>query len=89
MKTKQWLDKYYPGSAPSGQMVEKWIGAFKRSRTGTEGAVHSGCPYEAVLPENIKKIHNIFLNDRKVKLLEIASAVRISEYSAYIIVHEH
>ena len=25
VETKQWLDKHYPNSAPSRQMVEKWI----------------------------------------------------------------
>ena len=36
VETKQWLDKHYPNSAPSRQMVEKWIAEFKRGRTSTK-----------------------------------------------------
>ena len=33
VETKQWLDKNYPNSAPSRQMVEKWIAELKRGRS--------------------------------------------------------
>ena len=55
METKQWLDKHYPNSAPSRQIVEKWIAEFKRDRTSTNDAERSGRPNEAVIPENIQK----------------------------------
>ena len=58
VETKQWLDKHYPNSAPSRQMVEKWIAEFKRGRTSTNDAERSGRPNEAVIPENIKKSTN-------------------------------
>ena len=55
VETKQWLDKHYPNSASSRQMVEKQIAEFKRSRTSTNDAERSGRPNEAVIPENIHK----------------------------------
>ena len=52
---------------------------FKRGRRDTNDAERSGCPNEAVTPENIKKIHKIVLNDRKVKLHELTDIVKISK----------
>jgi predicted transcriptional regulator len=37
------------------------------------------CPKEAVSDENFKKVHKIILNDRKVKLIEIAEILKISK----------
>ena len=54
VETKQWLDKHYPNSAPPKQMVEKWIAEFIPGRTSTK--------------ENIKKIHKLIMNDRKLKV---------------------
>ena len=66
METKQWLDKHYPNSAPSSQMVEKWIAEFKHGRTSTNDAERSGRPQMRlfVIPENIKKkkIHKLVIN---------------------------
>ena len=54
VETKQWLDKHYPVCAPSIQMVEKWIGEFKRGRTSTDDAERSGRPNEAVFQKTLK-----------------------------------
>lgn len=89
VQTKQWLDKCYPDSAPSRQMVEKWFGDFKRGRTSTDDAERSGRPNSAVTEENIQKVHKIVLSDRKLKLKEIAEAIKISEGSVFTILHEH
>ena len=58
VETKQWLDKHYLKSAPSRQMVEKWIAEFKRGRTSTNDAERNERPNEAVIPENVKKSPN-------------------------------
>jgi hypothetical protein len=42
-----------------------------------------------VSDENIKKVHKIILNDRKVKLIEIADTLKISKKRVENIVHEH
>ena len=80
VETKQWLDKHYPNSAPSRQMVEKWIAEFKRGHTSTVyDADRSGRPNDAVIPENIKKIHKLVMNDRKWKVHELADIGKISD----------
>ena len=44
---------------------------------------------QAVTDENIKKVHTIILNDRKVKLIEIAESLKISKERVGHIVHEY
>ena len=60
VQAKQWLDKYYPNSAPLRQMVEKWFADFKRGRTNTDDAERSDRPNLAVVPENKKSPQNCF-----------------------------
>ena len=89
VESKQWLDKHYPNSAPSRQMIEKWIAELKRGRTSTKDAERSGRPNVAVIPENIKKIHKLVMNDRKWKVHELADIGKISDGSVFSILHEH
>ena len=89
MQAKKWLDKCYPDSAPSKATVERWFAEFKCGRTSTEDAERSGRPNEVVTPENIKKAHKIILENRKVKLQEIADIMKMSKGSVFTILHEH
>ncbi|XP_031639731.1 protein GVQW3-like, partial [Contarinia nasturtii] len=89
VQTKQWLDKCYPDSAPAQSNIKYWFREFKRGRTDTDDAQRSGRPKEVVTPENIKKIHKIILNDRNVKLSEIAETLKISKERVHHIIHEY
>lgn len=89
VQAKQWLEKCYGDSAPSETTIKRWFADFKRGRRDTDDAERSGRPNEAVTPENIKKIHKIVLNDRKVKLRELADIVKISKERVGFILHEH
>ena len=83
VQLKQWLDKCYPNSAPSRQIVEMSFAGFKRGRTNTDDAKRSGGPNSEVIPENINKVHKMVLADRKLKLREIADTLKISQGSIY------
>ena len=87
VQTKQWLDKCYKESSPSRQMVEKWIGEFKRGRKGINGAERLGRPKDITTSEIIEKIHEIVLDDPKVKVRELAEAAGISIESVVKILH--
>lgn len=89
VQTKQWLNKCYPDSAPAQSKIIYWFAEFKRGRASTSDAERSGRPKEAVTDENIKKVHKIILNDRKVKLIEIANTLKISKERVGNIVHEY
>ena len=88
VQAKQWLEKCYGDSAPSETTIKRWFADFKCGRRDTDDAERK-CPNEAVTPENIKKIHKIVLNDRKVKLRELADIVEISKERVGFILHEH
>uniref|UniRef100_T1I491 Uncharacterized protein n=1 Tax=Rhodnius prolixus TaxID=13249 RepID=T1I491_RHOPR len=56
---------------------------------GTCDAERSGRPVEVTTPEIIDKIHDMEMDDRRVKVREIASAVGISnEYFASTFGHD-
>ena len=89
VQAQQWLEKCYPDSAPSKTTICRWCADFKRGRTDTNDAECSGRPNEAVIPENMKKILKVVMDNRKVKLREIADIVKISSGSVFTILHEH
>ena len=89
VQAKQWLDKCYPDSAPSRQIVEKWFADFKRGRTNTDDAERSARTNSAVVPKNMKKVYKMVLVDRELKLCEIADTLKISEGSVFAILHGH
>ena len=55
----------------------------------TNDAKRSGRPNEAVIPENIQKIHKLVRKDRKWKVHQLADIVKISDGSVFTILHEH
>ena len=79
----------YLDSVPSETTVKTWYADFKRGRTDTNDAEHSGLPNSAVVLENNKKLYKLVLPDHKLKLREIAEELKISERSEFTILHEH
>ncbi|XP_033232192.1 uncharacterized protein LOC117183121 [Belonocnema kinseyi] len=87
-ETKERLDKYYENSAPSILMVKKWFTEFRCGRTSTSDAERSGRPKEVITPKIVDKIHGMILNDRRMKVREVAEAVGISIERVRHILHE-
>ncbi|XP_047139010.1 histone-lysine N-methyltransferase SETMAR-like [Hydra vulgaris] len=87
--TKKWLDECYPDSAAGEATIRKWFAKFRTGHMSTKDDERSGRPKEAVTDENVKKIHKIILNDRKVKLLEIADTLKLSKERVGHIIHEY
>ncbi|KAG5313778.1 SETMR methyltransferase, partial [Acromyrmex insinuator] len=77
-ETKEKLDKYYVANAPSDYTVKYWFREFRGGRNSTTDEIRSGRPSDAVTEENVKKIHEMVLADRKVKVRELADATKIS-----------
>ena len=69
--------------------VKKWYVEFKPDRTSTNNTEFSSRPNEVATGENIKKVHRIVLNDRKIKLSVIADMVNISTECVRHILHEY
>ena len=87
--TKAKLDKYYSDSAPSYEMVRKWFSEFCCYHTSTKTIPSPGRPNEITTPEIINKIHDIVLNDPKVKVREISEIVSISTERLVNILRTH
>ena len=88
-ETKEKLDKHYGESAPSIRTVYKWFQNFRCGHMSTSDAERSGCPVEATTPEIVDKIHDMVMDDRRVKVREIASAVGISSERVHNILLKH
>ncbi|EFN78432.1 hypothetical protein EAI_13701, partial [Harpegnathos saltator] len=69
-------------SAPSFTTVKYWVAEFKRGRT-------SGRPNEVTTPEMVKKIHKMVLDDRRLKVRELADMVGISKSAVHRILIEN
>ncbi|GBP26227.1 Histone-lysine N-methyltransferase SETMAR [Eumeta japonica] len=70
-------------------MVKKWFTEFRCGRTSTSDAERSGRPKEVITPEIVDKIHEMILDDRRMKVRELAHAVGISTERVCHILHEY
>jgi histone-lysine N-methyltransferase SETMAR len=88
-ETKEKLDKHYGKSVPLIRTVYKWFQIFQSGHMNTSDAKRSGRPVEATTPEIIDKIHDMVMDDKRVKVREFASAVGISSERVHNILHQH
>ena len=65
------LAKYYKEPAPSHGMAHKCFTEFRCGRISTSDAERPGRPKEVTSQEMIDKIHDIVLNDRRLKVREM------------------
>ncbi|GFY00557.1 hypothetical protein TNCV_2139541 [Trichonephila clavipes] len=70
-------------------MVKKWYANLKRSHTDTNDAELSGRPNSAIVPENIKKVHEIVLADQKLKSCKIEMRMKKSKGNGFTIFHDY
>jgi histone-lysine N-methyltransferase SETMAR len=75
-------------SSPSFSMIKKWAAKFKHGRTNLEDDPREGCPKSATTPEIIEQVHDIVLDDQRMKAREIAESIGISKERVGYILHE-
>jgi transposase len=80
--------KVYGDSSLSFSTIKKWAAEIKRDRTSLEDDPREGRPKRATPPEIIQQMHNILLDDRWMKVLEIAETKDISKESVGYILRE-
>ena len=88
-ETKAKLDKYYSHSASSYGMVQKWFTKFGCGRTSRETIPSPSRSNEITTPEMINKIHDIVLNEPKLKVREIAEMVSVQTERVVNILHTY
>lgn len=76
---KHELDSVYGDSAPSFTTVKFWAAEFKRGRKSLGDDERSGRPKTATTDDNIAKVHQMVLDDRRIKVREIAEVMNISK----------
>jgi len=79
--------KVYGDSSPSFSTIQKWAAKFKRGRTSLEDDPREGHPKSATTPEIIEQVHNMVLDDRQMKVREIAETIGISKERVGHILH--
>ena len=83
------LDSTLGESAPSFTTVKYWVAEFKRGRTSCQDEHRSGRPNEVTTPEMVKKIHKAVLDDRRLKVRELADIVGISKSAVHRVLSEN
>jgi histone-lysine N-methyltransferase SETMAR len=71
--------KVYGDSYPAFSTIKKWAAEYKRGRTSLEDDPREGCPKSATAPEIIEQMHDMVLDDGRMKVREIAETVGISK----------
>ena len=68
-------------------MVHKWFTEFRCGRISTSDAEWPGRPKVVTTQEMIDEIHDIVLNDRRLKVREISETINISVGRVWYILH--
>jgi len=80
--------KVYGDSFPSFSTIKRWAAKFKRCCTSLEDDPCEGRPKSAATPEIIEQVHDMVLDDRRMKVREIAETIGISKEHVGYILHE-
>jgi len=71
--------KLYGDSSPSFSTIKKWAAEFKHGHTSLEDDPREGCLKSATTPEIIEQVQDMVLDDRRMKVCEIAETIGISK----------
>jgi histone-lysine N-methyltransferase SETMAR len=80
--------KVYGDSSPLFSTIKKWAAEFKRGRTSLQADPREGRPKSATTPKIIEQVHDMVLDDRRMKAREIAKTIGISKECVGYILHE-
>jgi transposase len=80
--------KVYGDSSPSFSTIKKWAAEFKRGRTTLEDDPREGRPKSATTPEIIEQVHDMVLDDRRMKVRAIIETIGISKERVEYILHK-
>ena len=89
IQIKEEMDSTLKNSSPSYSTVKQWISEFKKSRTNADDEPGSKLLIEVPTGEMFEKIHKIVLEDRRMKMSEIAETTRMSTERVHNILHQH
>jgi transposase len=68
--------------------IKKWAAKFRRGRNSLEDDPREGRPKSATTSEIIEQVHDMLLDDRRMKVRKIAETIGISKECVRYILHE-
>jgi len=77
----------YGDSSPSLSTIKKWAAEFKRGRTSLQDDLREGRPKSTPPPEIIEQMHDMVLDDRRMKVREIAETLGLWKERVGYILH--
>jgi transposase len=72
------LTETYLNFSPSYATIKRWTRLFQQGRESIEDDPHPGRPQTVVTEENVKKVENLILQDRRIRVRQIADELKIS-----------
>ena len=83
------MDGVYGEASPSYSTVKEWAKQFRLGRESVEDEPREGRPLEMVTEEDIRRIEEEELRDRRLTLKEISVRLEIPKTTVIWILHEH
>jgi histone-lysine N-methyltransferase SETMAR len=83
------LAETYLNFSPSCATVKRWTRLFQQGRESIEDDPHPGRPQTVVTEENVKKVENLILQDRRIRVRQIADELKISTERIHEIIHNY
>jgi hypothetical protein len=79
----------YQQDAPKYSTVARWAAELQRDCQSLKDDPRFGRPLEVTTPEVIRRVEDLVMADRRLKVKEVATEVGISEGSVFNILHDH
>ena len=76
-------------SSPSYSTVASWVSEFKRGRKDLNDEPRAGRPVSQSTAENVDKVHQLVLENRKISIECIVQETGLSTGTVHTILHEH
>lgn len=83
------MSTVYEESGPSFATIKRWVRLFQQGRQSLEDDPRSGRPNTAITDENIENVKKYVLNDRRIKIWQIAEELGISKERIGEILHNY